>query len=172
MPVSRCRVCMERLFPLHRSITGDGLRATFEILSEFLPLEISEIPTGTEVLDWRIPQEWRIRDAYVADATGQRIVDYRQSNLHVVSYSRPVREWLTWDALADHVFTVPGNPDWIPYRTLYFRDDWGFCVSEQQANQLRSQGNDPLEVVIDADLVDGSLTIAECVLPAPAMPRF
>jgi aminopeptidase-like protein len=152
----------EELFPLHRSITGDGLRSTLDILARHLPLHVTEVPSGSEVFDWTVPQEWRMADAYIADASGSRIVDYRQSNLHVVNYSRPVRERMSWNQLRPHIHTLAEQGDLIPYRTAYFRDSWGFCVNQSQYQRLADGG--PWEVVIDAEFFDGSLTLAECRL--------
>ncbi len=150
------------LFPICRSITGDGVRATLEILRRQLPIEVHEVPSGTPVLDWTVPQEWNIRDAYVADAAGNRIVDFRRSNLHVLGYSHPVRERMSLERLREHLHTLAAQPDRIPYRTSYYRRDWGFCVSENQASSL-PPGD--YEVVIDSSLEDGSLTYGECVIP-------
>ena len=154
-----------RLYPLHRAITGDGVRETFAEIAKLAPLEIHEVPTGTKVLDWEVPQEWSIRDAYIANAeSGERLIDYAQSNLHIVNYSQPVAETLSWEQLEPKLFAVPGHPDWIPYRTTYFRDDWGFCVSENQKRRLRESGVDRFRVVIDSSLFDGSLSYAESTI--------
>ncbi|QDV44010.1 hypothetical protein Enr13x_38710 [Stieleria neptunia] len=150
------------LFPLHRSVTGQAVRSTHEILSRLIPLTVTEVPSGTDVFDWTIPQEWRIRDAFIADADGQRVVDYADSNLHVVNGSRPVNAQLSWDELEPHLHSVPDQPTVIPYRTAFFRDAWGFCVTESQRDQLRRGG--PWQVVIDAEYFDGSLTLADSQL--------
>ncbi|MER7127961.1 DUF4910 domain-containing protein [Streptosporangium saharense] len=153
---------VERLYPLCRSITGDGLRRTLEIVSGEIPLEISEVPTGTEVLDWTVPREWNVRDAYVKDASGDRVIDFAASNLHVVGYSVPVSATMTLDELRGHLHTLPDQPDLIPYRTSYYAETWGFCLRE---NTLAAMGPGPYEVVIDSTLADGHLTYGEHVVP-------
>lgn len=151
---------VERLFPIHRSIAGPGVRATFDVLEETVPLKRTEIPTGTKVFDWLVPQEWSIQDAFIADATGRRVVDYSASNLHVVNHSQPVCETMNWQALKPHVHTCEERPEAIPYRTGYFRDCWGFCVTAAQFEELALGG--PWQVVIDSNFYDGSLSLAEC----------
>ncbi len=153
---------VERLYPICRSITGDGVRRTLEIVSESVPLEISEVPTGTEVLDWTVPREWNIRDAYIKDASGARVVDFAESNLHVVGYSVPVSATMTLDELRGHLHTLPEQPGLIPYRTSYYAETWGFCLSE---NTLAGMGPGPYEVRIDSTLADGHLTYGEHVVP-------
>ncbi|MGP4099800.1 DUF4910 domain-containing protein [Nonomuraea sp. KM90] len=153
---------VERLYPLCRSITGDGVRATLEIVGEHVPLEITEVPTGTEVLDWTVPKEWNIRDAYVKDATGRRVVDFRESNLHVVGYSVPVSGTYSLAELRPRLHTLPEQPDLIPYRTGYYAETWGFCLRQ---STLEALDEGPYEVLIDSTLQDGSLTIAEHVVP-------
>jgi aminopeptidase-like protein len=159
----RMLALLERLYPICRSITGEGLRQTLAILQEELPLEITEIPTGTRVLDWEIPNEWNIRDAYVADSEGRRLVDFRAHNLHVVNYSAPVREKMRFEDLRPRLHTLPEHPDWIPYRTSYYDADWGFCLSERQLEQFRP--GEEYEVVIDSTLAPGSLTYGELCIP-------
>jgi aminopeptidase-like protein len=150
------------LFPLCRSVTGDGLRETLRRISARVPLELHEVPTGTQVFDWTIPREWNIRDAYVKDAQGRRVLDFKSSNLHVVNYSVPVDRRLPLSELRERVATIPERPDWIPYRTSYYREDWGFCLSH---NSLLSLEEGEYEVRIDSTLEDGSLTYGECYLP-------
>ena len=150
-----------RLYPLCRSITGDGVRQTLEIIGEHLPLDVHEVPTGTQVLDWTVPREWNIRDAYIKDPSGARVVDFRRSNLHVVGYSVPVSATMTLDELRPHLHTLPGQPDLVPYRTSYYAETWGFCLSQRVLDGL---GAGPYEVVIDATLADGHLTYAEHVV--------
>jgi aminopeptidase-like protein len=152
-----------RLFPLPRSLTGDGVRETLRFVSEVVPLEVTEVPTGTPLFDWTAPQEWNVRAAWIADASGRRIVDFAASNLHVLGYSRPVRETLTGGELEPHFHSLPEHRDWIPYRTAYWADTWGFCLSERQRAEIRA--DESYEVVIDATLEDGHLTYAEAVLP-------
>ncbi|MET8865551.1 DUF4910 domain-containing protein [Nonomuraea sp. NPDC004580] len=151
-----------RLYPLCRSITGDGVRATLDVVGEHLPLTVHEVPTGTEVLDWTVPEEWNIRDAYIKDASGRRVVDFRRSNLHVVGYSVPISATMTLDELRPHLHTLPEQPELVPYRTSYYARTWGFCLSQ---NTLDAMGEGPYEVVIDSTLTAGHLTYAEHVVP-------
>lgn len=153
---------VERLYPLCRSITGDGVRATLDIVGEHLELDVHEVPTGTEVLDWTVPKEWNIRDAYVKDASGARVVDFQRSNLHVVGYSVPVKAVMTLEELRPHLHTLPEQPELVPYRTSYYAQTWGFCLSQRT---LDGMGEGPYEVVIDSTLADGHLTYAEHVVP-------
>jgi len=151
-----------RLFPICRSITGNGLRQTLQIIREHVPIELREVATGTEVFDWTVPKEWNIRDAWIKDAAGRRLIDFREQNLHVVNYSAPIRRRMRFDELKKHLFTVPGHPEWIPYRTTYYEDGWGFCLSEYQVAQFDL--NQEYEVCIDSSLEDGHLTYGECLL--------
>jgi len=153
---------IERMYPICRSITGDGVRATLGIVNEVVPLDVHEVPSGTRVLDWTVPDEWNIRDAYIADTAGQRVVDFRQSNLHVVNYSTPVSARMSLDELRPHLHTLPDRPDLVPYRTTYYDRNWGFCLSQHQLDAL-APGN--YDVVIDATLAPGSLTYGEVVVP-------
>jgi aminopeptidase-like protein len=147
-----------RLYPICRSITGDGLRETLRIVQEFIPLEIREVPSGTKVFDWEVPEEWNIRDAFVIDPQGRRILDFKTSNLHVVSYSTPIHAKLPLAELKTHLHTLPDRPDWIPYRTSYYKPGWGFCLSHRQLSQL---GDGAYEICIDSTLTRGSLTYGE-----------
>src|SRR6266851_6945829 len=124
------------LYPICRSITGDGLRKTLTRLKDIVPLEIVEVPSGSKAFDWTIPLEWNVREAWIADAGGKRIVDMRDSNLHVVSYSVPVHERMSLRELKPHIHTLPDRPDWIPYRTSYYKESWGFCLSQRQLEAL------------------------------------
>jgi aminopeptidase-like protein len=153
---------IRELFPLCRSITGDGFRASLQRLSAIAPIDLHEVPTGTRVFDWTIPKEWNIRDAWIADATGRRWVDFNASNLHVVNYSVPVRARLSLAELRPRLFTLPEQPDLIPYRTTYYHEDWGFCLSQRGLDQLPEGEYD---VCIDSSLEPGHLTYGECVLP-------
>ncbi|MFF4624932.1 DUF4910 domain-containing protein [Nonomuraea jabiensis] len=152
---------VRRLYPLCRSITGDGLRQTLEIIGESIPLEITQVPTGTKVLDWTIPREWNIRDAYVKDAAGNKVADFQDSNLHVVGYSGPVEATMSLEELRGHLHTLPEQPDLIPYRTSYYAETWGFCLSQ---NTLDGMADGPYEVRIDSTLADGHLTYGEHVV--------
>jgi aminopeptidase-like protein len=149
------------LYPLCRSITGDGLRQTLSILKKHIPLDIHEVPTGTPVFDWTVPKEWNIRDAYVKNSQGEKIIDFKHSNLHVVSYSTPLRKTVRLRELQEHLFTLPDHPEWIPYRTSYYKENWGFCLSHKQFLALE---DDEYEVCIDASLQDGYLTYGEYYL--------
>jgi aminopeptidase-like protein len=168
LPIDRTAVGEEMhafiadLFPICRSITGDGVRETIRCIGRRVPLEVSEVPSGTPVLDWTVPREWNIRDAYVADPNGKRVIDFKASNLHVVSYSVPFRGRLDLGSLREHLHTLPEHPDWIPYRTSYYRESWGFCLSQRQ---LEAVPDGEYEVCIDASLREGHLTYAECYLP-------
>ncbi|MFK4120455.1 DUF4910 domain-containing protein [Streptomyces longwoodensis] len=153
---------VERMYPLCRSITGDGVRATLDIVGEYIPLQRHEVPTGTQVLDWTVPQEWNIRDAYVADATGRRVVDFAASSLHVLGYSVPVERTMPLSELRAHLHTLPEQPKWVPYRTSYYRPDWGFCLAQETLDALP---DGDYEVRIDSTLADGHLSYAEHVVP-------
>ncbi|MGH8643649.1 MAG: DUF2172 domain-containing protein, partial [Gammaproteobacteria bacterium] len=146
---------VERLYPLCRSITGDGLRQTLAIVSEYVPLTLREVPTGTRAFDWTVPKEWNVRDAYIKDGVGRRVVDFKKNNLHLVSYSVPVCKTLPLEVLKAHLHCLPEHPAWIPYRTAYYREDWGFCLSHD-AMQALEPGD--YEVFIDSRLEEGSLT--------------
>jgi aminopeptidase-like protein len=147
------------LAPMMRSLTGAGVRETFARLGRIAPLQVHEVPSGTPVLDWEVPPEWRVREAYVADATGRRLIDVAAHPLHLVGYSRPVRTRLGLEELRPHLHTDPRHPDWIPYRTSYYRDAWGFCLAQ---SELERWGPGPYEVVVDTELLPGSLSYAEC----------
>lgn len=153
---------IRELYPICRSITGDGLRATLRRIAADIPLTLHEVPTGTPVLDWTVPREWNIRDAYVANARGERVIDFRRSNLHVLNYSTPVRRRMSLAELRPHLHTLTDHPDWVPYRTSYYAEGWGFCLSQRQLDTLPDGEYD---VVIDATLEPGSLTYGECVVP-------
>ena len=150
------------LYPICRSITGAGLRETLKRISEHIPLHIREVSTGTEVFDWTVPKEWNIRDAYIKNLAGERIVDFRKSNLHVVSYSVPIRTKLPLSELQTHLFTLPDHPDWIPYRTSYYQETWGFCLRHQDLLRMKDE---QYEVCIDSSLDAGNLTYGEYHLP-------
>jgi len=150
------------LYPICRSITGDGVRQTLQRLQHYLPLTLHEVPTGTPVFDWTVPKEWNIRDAYIKTTQGMKIVDFKRCNLHVMSYSVPVQKRVSLEELKGHLFTLADHPEWIPYRTSYYRENWGFCLSHQQLQELREA---EYEVYIDASLTDGHLTYGEFFLP-------
>jgi len=149
---------IKRLYPICRSITGEGNRITLRMISEIIPLDIKEIPSGTKVFDWTIPREWNIREAYIKDSNGNKIIDFKDSNLHVLNYSIPVHKKVSLTELKEHLFTLPEHPDWIPYRTSYYNENWGFCLSY---NKFKELTNNEYEVFIDSTLKDGSLTYGE-----------
>lgn len=155
------------LYPICRSITGDGVRRTLEILQREIPLDVHEVPSGTPVLDWVVPPEWNIRDAYVKSASGERVIDFNRSNLHVVSYSVPVAATMTLEELRPHLHTLPDRPDAVPYRTSYYTESWGFCLSQRTLDDLvRGESPDETyEVRIDSTLSPGSLSYGEVVVP-------
>jgi aminopeptidase-like protein len=156
----RMHALATELFPICRSITGDGVRDTLDRVKQRIPLEIHEVPSGTAVLDWTVPEEWNIRAASISDPSGRKVVDFADSNLHVVGYSEPVRATLTLDELRPHLHTHERS-DWIPYRTSYYNRTWGFCLQEQT---LRSLGPGLYDVVVDSTLAPGSLTYGELFL--------
>jgi len=153
---------IRRLYPICRSITGDGVRQTLRLLGAEIDVAVEEIPTGTQVFDWTIPKEWNIRDAYIKDSTGTRIVDFHASNLHVLNYSTPVHGVMSLSELRPHLHSIPKHPDWIPYKTSYYEERWGFCLPHRQ---LESLPDGDYEVCIDSTLADGHLTLGQCVLP-------
>jgi aminopeptidase-like protein len=150
------------LYPICRSITGDGLRQTLRAIQTHIALSLHEIPSGTQVFDWTIPNEWNVADAYIKDATGQRVVDFRKHNLHVVNYSVPVRRKMSLFDLKPHLHSLPERPDWIPYRTSYYKETWGFCLPHREFLELREY---EYEVCIDSTLAPGSMTLGEAYLP-------
>jgi aminopeptidase-like protein len=150
------------LYPICRSITGDGVRQTLRRLQACVPLTVHDVPTGTRVLDWTVPNEWNVRDAYVKNPRGERVVDFRSSNLHVLNYSVPVHRTVSLEELRTHCFSLPEHPDWIPYRTSYYKETWGFCLTDRQ---LRALPTGEYEVHIDSTLAPGHLTYGELVLP-------
>ena len=149
---------IRRLYPICRSITGNGVRESLEILKEHIPLTIHEVPSGTPVFDWTVPKEWNIKDAYVKNSAGEKIVDFQKCNLHVLNHSLPLQKKVSLSELKAHVFTLPERPDWVPYRTSYYKENWGFCLTH---NQLQQLSEDEYEVFIDASLEEGHLTYGE-----------
>jgi aminopeptidase-like protein len=150
------------LYPICRSITGEGLRETLRRLQRHVPVSLVEVPTGTEVFDWTIPREWNIRAAFVKNADGERVIDFENSNLHILNYSVPVHKRMSLSELKEHLYSLPEHPDWVPYRTSYYAERWGFCVSHRQLLAL-SEGE--YEVCIDTTLEPGHLTYGELLLP-------
>jgi aminopeptidase-like protein len=149
------------LYPICRSITGHGVRETLSIIAKHIPCETVEVPTGTKVFDWTVPKEWNISDAYIKNAKGEKIVDFKNSNLHVLGYSKPVQGTVSLGELKKHLFTIPEHPQSIPYRTSYYNEDWGFCLGHNQYLELT---DDRYEVLINASLEEGCLSYGQCVL--------
>lgn len=154
---------LHRLFPICRSLTGEGNRESLRILQEIAPFEIFEFPSGTKVFDWTIPKEWEIRDAYIKGKRKERLIDFKDSNLHVMGYSHPVRGQMTLNELTPHLYYKEDLPCAIPYRTSYYKEDWGFCLSYEQYKSLVQDGG-PFEVLIDSSFKDGSLTVGELLI--------
>ena len=150
------------LYPICRSITGEGIRQTLAKIGERIPVAVSEVPTGTKVYDWTVPREWNIQDAYIKNLRGERVVDFQRLNLHVMSYSAPVHATLSLTELRPHLHTLPDHPEWVPYRTSYYSEDWGFCLAHKQMLALEDT---EYEVCIDSSLKEGSLAYGECYLP-------
>ena len=153
---------IQELYPISRSLTGNGVRETLTRIATHIPLVVHEVPTGTQVLDWMVPKEWNIVDAYVKNERGERVIDFKKSNLHVVGYSVPVKETMTLAELRPHLFSLPEYPDSIPYRTSYYEESWGFCMRH---NDLVKLPEGTYEVCIDSTLSDGNLTYGEYVIP-------
>jgi len=146
------------LYPICRSITGNGVRETLRYMGKKIPLEIHEVPSGTKVFDWSVPKEWNIKDAYVKDSEGNKVIDFNESNLHILNYSIPVQKRVSLQELKEHLFTIPEYPDWIPYRTSYYNENWGFCLSHKDFVKLKE---DSYEVFVDSTLHNGHLTFGE-----------
>ncbi len=153
---------LSQLFPICRSITGNGVRETLKMIQEHIPLKIHEIPTGTQAFDWTIPKEWNIRDAYVMNEKGNRIIDFKENNLHVVGYSIPVNKIVSRAELQEHLHSLPEQPDAIPYVTSYYQERWGFCITHNERIKLQECC---YKVFIDSELKDGFLTYGELVIP-------
>lgn len=153
---------LRELYPLPRSITGEGVRQTLARLGREVPLDITEVPTGSPALDWVVPKEWVVRQAWLAGPDGRRLVDFAEHPLHLLGYSIPIHARLSLQELRPHLYTMPDRPDWIPYRTSYYQENWGFCLPDRLARDL-PEGE--YEVFIDTDLIDGSLTYGELLVP-------
>jgi aminopeptidase-like protein len=155
-------LCKE-LFPINRSLTGDGVRETLGIIKSHLPeLKISEVPTGTKCFDWEVPQEWKIREAYIIDPEGKKIVDFKQNNLHIVGYSEPIDCVMSLEDLNTKLHSIPEQPDAIPYYTSYYKKDWGFCITDNQRKNLK-QGD--YKVFIDSEFFNGCMNYGEILIP-------
>ena len=157
-----------KIFPYCRSLTGEGVRQTLNDLREFITqgggpeLQVFEVPSGTKAFDWTVPREWKIREAYIEDEAGNHIIDMKDNNLHVLGYSTPVDKWVSLDELKEHIYTQPDQPDFIPYVTSYYKERFGFCMSENMKNSL-PEGK--YHMYIDSELFDGVLNYAEIVIP-------
>ena len=149
---------IEELFPICRSITGNGTRKTLELIKQHIPIKINEIPSNTKVFDWNVPKEWNIIDAYVKNSKGEKIIDFKKSNLHILQYSIPIHKKMSLDELKNHLYTLEEYPNWIPYKTSYYQENWGFCISHKQFQTL---DDDEYEVFIDSTLKNGSLSYGE-----------
>lgn len=152
----------DRLFPLNRSLTGNGVRETFDILKELVDFQITEVPSGTDVLDWTVPREWNVKEAYIITPEGKRIADFTVNNLHLMGYSVSFSGSLAFDELKEHIMTRPDYPDAIPYVTSYYVERWGFCMSHNEFSTLPKEGM--YQVVIDTNLTNGSMTVGEAVV--------
>lgn len=146
---------VKQLFSICRSITGNGVRETLKLIQEHIPIKIHDVPTGTKVFDWTVPKEWNINDAYVMDKNGNKIIDFKKNNLHIVGYSVPVNKAVDLSELQEHLYSLPGQPEAVPYVTSYYKERWGFCVAHKDREHLK-EGE--YKVFIDSELKDGSLT--------------
>jgi len=156
---------LQLLFPINRSISGNGNKETLRILKEIAPIDIKEFSSGQSVYDWTIPPEWNVKDAYIKNSNGDKVVDFQVNNLHLMSYSQPISENLHYDTLKHHLHLHKSDPNAIPYRTSYYKSDWGFCITEEQ-NQILKKHKGPLEVLIDSSFnFDGCLTYGELLIP-------
>lgn len=154
------------LFPICRSLSGEGTRETLRYFKKILPqMKIHEVPSGTKAFDWEVPDEWNIKDAYVADEAGKRIIDFKQNNLHLVGYSLPQDRWMTFSELEPFLFTLPAQPEAIPYITSYYTKAWGFCLTYSQFLELKKFPDRKYHVVIDSKLAPGHLTYGELIIP-------
>ncbi len=150
------------LFPICRSITGDGVRHTLKAIQNHIPIEIREVPTGTQAFDWTVPKEWNIKDAYVMDEDGNKIIDFGKNNLHVLGYSIPVNKIVSYSELQEHLYSLPEQPDAIPYVTSYYQERWGFCIAHRDRVRLKRCN---YKVFIDSELKDGYLIYGELIIP-------
>ena len=160
---------IKSLYPICRSITGDGFRESMRILKKHIPLELREVPTGTQVFDWIVPKEWNIRDAYVMNSKGEKVIDFQKSNLHILNYSVPFRGKVKLAELKEHLFSIPEHEDWIPYRTSYYKENWGFCLTQKTLDSLSDEEYD---VFIDSSLEDGYLTYGEYLIKGELEDEF
>ncbi len=153
----------DRLWPITRSLTGDGNRKSLAILSELVDLKVSEVPSGTACFDWNVPPEWNIKDAWVKNSAGEKVIDFKENNLHILGYSVPFSGDLSFKELEEHLYTLPNQPELIPYLTSYYKERWGFCLSHSEF--LKMDKNDTYTVYIDSSLdYNGSMTVGEAIL--------
>jgi len=169
MTGSEMMALIEELYPILRSVTGEGVRETLAILARFNPIEIHEVPSGSPALDWTVPREWNVGEAWIRDPEGWSIVDLKDSNLHVVGYSVPIRKKMSLGELETHLHSIPERPDWIPWRNTLYEENWGFCLPHSQREAL-PEGE--YEVCIDSRLEDGHLTYGELFLPGEIDQEF
>ena len=153
---------LEKLFPINRSITGKGVRKTLKIIKDQIPITIHEVPSGTKVFDWIVPKEWNIKDAYIENEKGDKIVNFKENNLHIVGYSTPVDQKMNLTDLQKHLFSLENQPEVIPYITSYYKERWGFCLSHRKRLELK---NENYHVFIDSELKNGSLTYGDLIIP-------
>jgi len=154
---------INKVWNFNRSITGEGVRQTLQVAKQLIPeIEINEVPTGFKCWDWTVPKEWRFKSAQILDNQGKVVLDAKNCNLHVVNYSQAINTTLSLDELQKKLFSLPSLPDAIPYRTSYYKKDWGFCISENERNQLKTGD---YQVLIDADFIDGSMTVGQIYIP-------
>ena len=152
-----------RLFPICRSITGEGFRKSLNILCEEVPdIKVYEVPSGTPVFDWVVPKEWNIRGGGIYRCNGEKVIDFEDSNLHIIGYSAPIHDIVSREKLLEHIHTQPDQPDLIPYITSYYKERWGFCMSE---NQKKTLTDEKYRVEIDSSFKDGSLTYGDLLIP-------
>lgn len=157
---------MVQLYPICRSITGPGVRQTLDLVRAQIPLTVHAVPSGTPVFDWTVNDEWQVRDAYVADPSGNRVIDFSDHNLHLVGYSAPVRARMSLEQLRPHLHSLPDQPDWIPYRTTYYHRTWGFCLPHRRLEEL---GPGPYDVVVDSTIAPGVMNYGELVVPGDSV---
>lgn len=153
---------VSELFPINRSITGNGVRHSFEIIKNYIPVRTHEVPSGSDALDWKVPMEWNLKKAFIKDGIGKTIVDFNDNNLHVLGYSTPINKVMSLEELDEHLYSIPENPKAIPYRTSYYKKQWGFCLSHNQRKRLKKG---KYRVLIESSLTKGSLTYGDLVIP-------
>ncbi len=164
-PIKEIQHFLDVLFPLNRSLTGKGNRETLQFIQNLVPLNIVEIPSGKKVYDWKVPNEWHVREAWIKNSDGKKIIDFKKNNLHLLGYSIPVQKNFNFLQLKNRLHYIEDKPDTIPYRTSYYKNDWGFCLTKNQFMSMEKDGG-PFEVLIDSEFDrDGSLSIGEILIP-------